>query len=626
MADNKKPVDEDEVLKYIRENAVPVASDDDEVLRYIRENSTPDSAPVNTENAPAPTDDGEKIVFTSSILPFSKNANGRVSFDSNAGLLGAAKRAFMLPGEVMEGKVDPMSEEGIGRAFEFSSFATPARGNPIGGNPVSVGNSRLLRGAVGGAEKAAQRVDDFNAFGMKPTSAMISQNPKALAAEKRFLEAADPKITRMHDDIGAGLERQFMDASGNATSKQAAGGSLQSAARDAKSAITSRINQQYSDLDNVAGSLPVTRTNVDDVVRAINKERLGLNDFDKLHNGKNYDSALKTIKSIQNTAKDGMTFSAAQKVRSDLGEMAFSRDTNPVEATLFKRAYEALDKDMAATAQAAGDDVLAKWRNADAAYKSQFGPNGTDKVLNPIIKKETGEEVFNLATGKSKDGGSRLETVRKTIVDNGGEAAWNETRDTFFRRLGTKTVDDVETFDMNKFKSGWNQTSSEAKDVLLSGAGGKQARETYERIIRIDNTIQKPKAAAGTPGQIAYELFKLAVNKKSVAGAAGTALGTVAAGPVGGAVGGALGTGIGWGAGKIGNTYSRRLISNPETAAWIADLPRASMFKGGINGHIQRLVTIAGASDAPTQEAIRDYLRDAGYENELQNSPKRVTQ
>lgn len=59
------------------------------------------------------------------LLPFSRDEQGNVSFDSDAGLLGVAKRAFMLPGQVMKGEVDPTSPEGIERAAEFASMVTP---------------------------------------------------------------------------------------------------------------------------------------------------------------------------------------------------------------------------------------------------------------------------------------------------------------------------------------------------------------------------------------------------------------------------------------------------------------------------------------------------------------------
>lgn len=59
------------------------------------------------------------------ILPISKDENGKVRFDPQAGLLGPLVRAFTLPSEVYKGQVDPKSDEGIGRAFEMATVVSP---------------------------------------------------------------------------------------------------------------------------------------------------------------------------------------------------------------------------------------------------------------------------------------------------------------------------------------------------------------------------------------------------------------------------------------------------------------------------------------------------------------------
>lgn len=74
------------------------------------------------EQAPAP---GKKMVPLS-VLPFSVSEDGNdFKFDSNAGVLGAVKRSFMLPGDVATGKVDPMSPEGRARALEMAATFSP---------------------------------------------------------------------------------------------------------------------------------------------------------------------------------------------------------------------------------------------------------------------------------------------------------------------------------------------------------------------------------------------------------------------------------------------------------------------------------------------------------------------
>ena len=62
--------------------------------------------------------------YRGKILPLTREGN-QVRFDPQAGLLGPLVRAFTLPNEVYQGKVDPMSDEGVSRALEMGSVVTP---------------------------------------------------------------------------------------------------------------------------------------------------------------------------------------------------------------------------------------------------------------------------------------------------------------------------------------------------------------------------------------------------------------------------------------------------------------------------------------------------------------------
>ena len=65
-----------------------------------------------------------QTTYRGSILPFTREGN-QVRFDPQAGLLGGLMRAFTLPQEVVSGKVDPKSDEGIARAIEMAGVITP---------------------------------------------------------------------------------------------------------------------------------------------------------------------------------------------------------------------------------------------------------------------------------------------------------------------------------------------------------------------------------------------------------------------------------------------------------------------------------------------------------------------
>lgn len=83
-----------------------------------------------------------------SILPISTTPDGGWQFDSNAGVVGAIKRAITLPGDVYTGKVqmnDPetgrTSDEVIGRSAEMAATVTPV-------SPAMRAGERAVAGAA----------------------------------------------------------------------------------------------------------------------------------------------------------------------------------------------------------------------------------------------------------------------------------------------------------------------------------------------------------------------------------------------------------------------------------------------------------------------------------------------
>jgi hypothetical protein len=61
------------------------------------------------------------------VLPFSTNEKGEeFRFDSDAGILGAAKRAVTLPGDVVSGKVDPLDPAIRDRTLDLATIISPA--------------------------------------------------------------------------------------------------------------------------------------------------------------------------------------------------------------------------------------------------------------------------------------------------------------------------------------------------------------------------------------------------------------------------------------------------------------------------------------------------------------------
>src|SRR5690606_33475893 len=76
--------------------------------------------------------------YSGTLLPFSRDEFGNVSFDLSAGIPGMIGRVVTLPMDAMRGSVDPLSDEGVARAAEAALSMT-------GGSVLAP----LERGALG---------------------------------------------------------------------------------------------------------------------------------------------------------------------------------------------------------------------------------------------------------------------------------------------------------------------------------------------------------------------------------------------------------------------------------------------------------------------------------------------
>ena len=78
-----------------------------------------------------PADIGEQLKpppeqYRGAVIPASLDEQGNAQFDSDAGLVGVAKRVVTTPRDVISGELDPMSREGMGRMLEAAAIMSPA--------------------------------------------------------------------------------------------------------------------------------------------------------------------------------------------------------------------------------------------------------------------------------------------------------------------------------------------------------------------------------------------------------------------------------------------------------------------------------------------------------------------
>ena len=147
---------------------------------------------------------GNETVARGSILPFSRNAAGDVSFDSNAGLVGIAKDvgraawdAFTLPGDVYAGKAgDLHSDDVVGRAANFAAFASPI-------NPAVRSGARAIDGV--GRAMTKQKVHPPSGAELKAAGKDAYKAIEQMGVNLRSDEVAKMAVSLQDDLAKAGL-------------------------------------------------------------------------------------------------------------------------------------------------------------------------------------------------------------------------------------------------------------------------------------------------------------------------------------------------------------------------------------------------------------------------------------
>lgn len=582
------------------------------------------SAEPQSEPEPEP-------VYSGSLLPFSKDANGDVSFDSNAGLLGGFKRAFMTPGDAMAGKFDPMSEQGIERAFEFATTFSPAgmRGAVPKGVDAVVprgGINPLKNRIIGGADKGAviaQRAKDFQDIGVQPTTGMVSGSARAAAKEhalsmtgagKNLQERMGDAFTKQGDEFGRIVDgiTSRTNPGAKTNTRQELGDMLRQQAQAAKDAAYARSESLYNDVGRLTGDKAVTSDATKAFSKSLAETKKGLGKSEALNRGPQLDQAIKQTQAIVDDMGKGMTFTKLKEARTAISQIANKPDVDPALKAHLQGLRNAITADMEATARGAGDYALQAFRKANNHYRRTFdGETGFGKgsPVNAVINKPTPEEIYGYVTGKSKEGGSRLNAIRRQIEKtDDGKATWDNLTGSVVERMGLKNADDVGSYDPGMFMRNWKAMAPEAKDVLFKGTARSQYRADLDRLARIADDMAKYGKHKNHSNTQTHKTMLEEANPFDK----GSLLAAALAGPKGFAL--AAGA---KGANAFSKRYQARMLADPETVRWLAGIPKAQVEKGGLRKHVSALADIARKTPDPvTRTAVHEYLRNVGYETQ----------
>jgi len=515
----------------------------------------------------------------------------------------------------------------MGKTFAMGAVGEGA-GRAVGAGWKAGKNAykKMLVGEVDDVAKAQARLADLNAIGAdNPLPGMVNGNPRTSKFEHALSSLRNgDEIQKRIDDAHQAMDGEFdriVSGTGTARTQAELGELLKAQAKLAKQAGFQRSNQLYDRVGEKVTS-PAVIDNTSSFLKKLKADREAMGSFDKRAIGSQTDSVIDDATAILEDAQNGMTFDQLQKTRTIIGQRAKDTDDKVLSGHL-NSLYGALTADMEKTALASGEDAAEAWRKANNQYRRHMDPVkgfGKGSVADKIIQAPDTDKIWQFATETTNKGGNRIAQIRRTVEKSeGGKDAWADVVSSSIEQLGKSTdIEGVEQFNSTMFLNKWSKMSPEAKDAIFKGTKNQQYRQDLDRLARISNNMKQYTRGANHSNSQTHKQMLDNINPLDKNNVLTSALG-MAAGvePMS-----ALAIGAAKGAAKAGTnklfTQSRMaLFKNPETVAWLADIPKAEMQKGGMQGHMKKLVEIRKrTSDQAVATAIADYFRDLGYEDD----------
>lgn len=589
--------------------------------------SEPPSAPE--EDPLPPTPQPLKKTYEGSLLPFSVYEDGSKHFDSDAGIFGAVKRSFMLPGEVMKGDVDPLSDEGLGRSLEFTgTFGFPQTNFPRltgeladraaaqGGHIAKAGRKYVI-GETDDPTLVAQRTKDMRDVGIEPTAGMVSGSKRAALKENALRPTSSGREIdrRINDAFGTAdqLTSDMADTIASQTNptarpltKAETGQALVDQAERVRLAGKNKATELYDDVGRATGDAPAVGDASRKALADLHVKREGLSNSAKLTEGGQLKKAIAHAEAVVKDIDGGATFSTLKESRTSLNAMLRDKNLDPVLKGHLQTVKNALTDDMAATARSAGPEAETTWKTADDFYKDFKDPEtgfGKGSDVSTLLTKD-GDTANGFISGRTKEGAQRLNNIKQQVVKENGQEHWDRYAATQFQQMATDASGNMSGTTLAK---NYAKLAPEAKDAYY-GPLGSELREGIERLVRVSETLKEYGKSGNHSNTTTHSTLLQEMNPVDGKSLLAAALGGFKG--VGAAV-----------AGKAGNALSRRyqakLLTDPKVVNLLADLPRTKILRGGLPAHLTKFHQIAATTnDAELRSAINEFLNAAGYNSD----------
>lgn len=415
--------------------------------------------PSPAQAAPAPQVQDQS--YTSSILPLSKDAQGSVSFDSNAGLLGMAKRAFMLPGDAMAGNVDTLGDEGIARAAEFAGVFSPM--SPAAGT-----------GRIAAIATPAQRPVSQGMEAAAAANRLGVDLPRAVASDSSLIQQGGKALTNI--PFGGNplrdASRNAIEQVGQAASKVQQGygtGSAAEAGNAARQGITQyatktlpeKVTKAYDAVDNlVTQNVTTPLSSTAQAALKISQSR---------QNATLGPSPAVNIVQDAVSRGDGLNYQGIKQLRTSVREMMDNPSIAPqgTSQSELQAIYSGLTADLKTAVGRGGGETASKAFDQanQLAARTARERESLQKILGRDVSDEkVFDKITSMAGSSSRADRVGLLRVRSAV----GNDTWDELASGVVSKLGR---DPDGNFSPDRFITGYGKLSAEGKQTLF---GGKQ--------------------------------------------------------------------------------------------------------------------------------------------------------
>jgi hypothetical protein len=379
-------------------------------------------------------------------------------------LIPAAADAVTLPRDVIQGKVDPLSDEGIGRATDFALLANPAPPRGLMPTAPAVAASAPAAPASLFANDALSQAARLNielprfAASESPAIQAVGQASRQLPLAGGIVEKAATKLTgdlaTKAGEIGASLtERTGLD-------KAALGNQLRDALEGAVGNITEANHSSYAGVRGIVDANKPVKAALEPIQNVLSDVMAR-----RLEAG---ESGLGQLQPVANLLQrpGGVSFAGLQRARSRISKAIDfdARMGGGMEQGDLKQVYGALTDAMegAVRGAAKGDPEAAvtAWRTADQNFAESMG---NMRSLSQALRSSSDEAIVNQVVGMAGERSGNAKRLVQLSRDIGPEN---------MRMLGAHVLDQAGGAEWSpaRFSTAIGKLSDTAKNVLFGPA------------------------------------------------------------------------------------------------------------------------------------------------------------